>query len=102
MATNMREEVTQASAAPAAAGLTDMAWGTEKLRPTHYRHACVPAELPDGTRLLFDPGTYSAGFENLAGLDAVLITHEHPDHDIERVPRLVKAPREHLAAPSDN
>lgn len=65
---------------------------TEKLRLTYYGHACVLAELPDGTRLLFDPGTYSAGFEDLTGLDAVLITHEHPDHhDPERVPRLAEA-----------
>jgi L-ascorbate metabolism protein UlaG (beta-lactamase superfamily) len=65
---------------------------TEKLRLTHYGHACVLAELPDGTRLLFDPGTYSSGFEDLAGLDAILITHEHPDHhDGERVPALAEA-----------
>src|SRR5277367_2154578 len=65
---------------------------TEKVRITHYGHACVLAELPDRTRVLFDPGTYSAGFEDLAGLDAVLVTHEHPDHfDAERLPRLVEA-----------
>jgi L-ascorbate metabolism protein UlaG (beta-lactamase superfamily) len=52
---------------------------TATVRITHYGHACVLAELPDGTRVLFDPGTYSAGFEDLTGLDAVLITHEHPD-----------------------
>jgi L-ascorbate metabolism protein UlaG (beta-lactamase superfamily) len=52
----------------------------------------VLAELPDGTRVLFDPGTYSAGFEDLTGLDAVLITHEHPDHhDTGRLPRLAEA-----------
>jgi L-ascorbate metabolism protein UlaG (beta-lactamase superfamily) len=62
------------------------------MRITHYGHACVLAELPDGTRILFDPGTYSAGFEELTGLDAILITHEHPDHhDTERVPRLAGA-----------
>jgi L-ascorbate metabolism protein UlaG (beta-lactamase superfamily) len=65
---------------------------TEKVRITHYGHACVLAELPDGTRVLFDPGTYSAGFEGLAGLDAVLVPHEHPAHlDAERLPHLVKA-----------
>jgi L-ascorbate metabolism protein UlaG (beta-lactamase superfamily) len=65
---------------------------TEKLRLTHYGHACMLAELADGTRILFDPGTYSSGFEDLAGLDAILITHEHPDHhDNERVPSLAKA-----------
>jgi L-ascorbate metabolism protein UlaG (beta-lactamase superfamily) len=59
---------------------------------THYGHACVLAELPDGTRILFDPGTYSSGFEDLTGLDVVLITHDHPDHhDTERQPRLAQA-----------
>jgi L-ascorbate metabolism protein UlaG (beta-lactamase superfamily) len=59
---------------------------------THYGHACVLAELADGTRMLFDPGTYSAGFEDLTGLDALLITHEHPDHhDPQRVSRLAEA-----------
>jgi L-ascorbate metabolism protein UlaG (beta-lactamase superfamily) len=62
------------------------------MRITHYGHACVLAELPDGARILFDPGTYSAGFEDLTGLDAILITHEHPDHhDRERLPRLAAA-----------
>jgi L-ascorbate metabolism protein UlaG (beta-lactamase superfamily) len=64
---------------------------TEAVRITHYGHACVLAELPDGTRILFDPGTYSAGFEDLSGLDAIFVTHEHPDHhDTERVPPLAK------------
>ena len=65
---------------------------TATLRLTHYGHACVLAELPDGTRILFDPGTYSADFEDLAGLDAVLVTHEHPDHcDAGRLPLLLGA-----------
>jgi L-ascorbate metabolism protein UlaG (beta-lactamase superfamily) len=65
---------------------------TEKIRLTHYGHACVLAELPDGTRILFDPGTYSTGFEHLTGLDGVLITHEHPDHhDAQRRAQLASA-----------
>jgi L-ascorbate metabolism protein UlaG (beta-lactamase superfamily) len=65
---------------------------TGKVRITHYGHACVLAELPDGSRILFDPGSYSAGFEDLTGLDAIFITHEHPDHhDTDRVPSLAKA-----------
>ncbi len=64
---------------------------TDTVRLTHYGHACVLAELPDGTRILFDPGTYSAGFEDLAGLNAILITHEHPDHhDTERARQLAR------------
>jgi len=65
---------------------------TETMRLTHYGHACMLAEFPDETRILFDPGTYSAGFEDLTDLDAVLITHEHPDHhDAERQARLAAA-----------
>jgi L-ascorbate metabolism protein UlaG (beta-lactamase superfamily) len=46
---------------------------------THYGHACLLVET-DHARLLIDPGTLSSGFESLTGLDAVLVTHEHPDH----------------------
>lgn len=43
-------------------------------------------------RLLFDPGIFSSGFEELTGLDAILITHQHPDHlDVNRLPALVEA-----------
>ncbi|WP_331436121.1 MBL fold metallo-hydrolase [Gordonia sp. w5E2] len=56
---------------------------------THFGHSCVLVEL-DGTRILFDPGTMSHGFEGLTGLDAILITHQHPDHcDVGRLPNLV-------------
>ncbi|MFD3744018.1 MBL fold metallo-hydrolase [Nocardia sp. NPDC058633] len=50
---------------------------------THFGHACVLVEIPGtaaSTRILFDPGTYSQGFEDLADLDLILITHAHPDH----------------------
>ncbi|GAA4964742.1 MBL fold metallo-hydrolase [Kineococcus glutinatus] len=49
------------------------------MRITHLGHACLLVETA-GTRLLLDPGVFSAGFEDLTGLDAVLITHQHPDH----------------------
>lgn len=43
-------------------------------------------------RLLFDPGTFSHGFEDLTDLDAILITHQHFDHlDVDRLPALVQA-----------
>ena len=42
--------------------------------------------------MLFDPGTFSHGFEGITGLDAILITHQHPDHaDNERLPALLEA-----------
>lgn len=56
---------------------------------THFGHSCLLVEL-DGTRVLFDPGTFSHGFEGISGLDAILITHQHPDHcDVARLQDLV-------------
>ena len=42
--------------------------------------------------MLLDPGNFSHGFEGITGLDAILITHQHPDHvDLERLPALLQA-----------
>jgi L-ascorbate metabolism protein UlaG (beta-lactamase superfamily) len=42
-------------------------------------------------RLLVDPGTMSA-FDDVRGLDAVLVTHQHPDHvDVARLDALLAA-----------
>lgn len=58
---------------------------------THFGHSCVLAEF-GATRLLFDPGNFSHGFEGITGLSAILITHQHPDHaDPHRLPALVEA-----------
>jgi|NGEPerStandDraft_6_1074524.scaffolds.fasta_scaffold29262_2 L-ascorbate metabolism protein UlaG (beta-lactamase superfamily) len=58
---------------------------------THIGHACLLIETA-GVRVLLDPGAFSHGFEELSGLDAVLITHAHPDHyDAERLPVLLEA-----------
>ncbi len=57
----------------------------------HFGQSCVLAEAATA-RLLLDPGVYSSGFEDLTGLDAILITHQHPDHlDIDRLPALIAA-----------
>ncbi|MBP2322087.1 L-ascorbate metabolism protein UlaG (beta-lactamase superfamily) [Kibdelosporangium banguiense] len=57
----------------------------------HFGHSCVLAES-GSARLLFDPGVFSAGFEDVRDLDAILITHQHPDHlDMQRLPALVAA-----------
>lgn len=51
----------------------------------HLVHSCLLVETA-GRRLLIDPGGFSGdavrglGAEVLAGIDAVLITHQHPDH----------------------
>ncbi|MER6911948.1 MBL fold metallo-hydrolase [Streptomyces sp. NPDC000594] len=48
------------------------------MRLTKQRHSCVRLEK-DGATLVIDPGAFSE--EDAArGADAVLITHEHPDH----------------------
>ncbi|MGA7688714.1 MAG: MBL fold metallo-hydrolase [Jiangellales bacterium] len=61
------------------------------MKLTHVGHACVLVEA-GGARLLIDPGTFAAGWEVLTGLDAVLITHAHPDHcDRDRLPGLLEA-----------
>ncbi|WP_422115317.1 MBL fold metallo-hydrolase [Brachybacterium sp. UNK5269] len=51
----------------------------------HLVHSCLLVEVA-GRRLLIDPGGFSGdavrglGREVLAGIDAVLVTHQHPDH----------------------
>jgi L-ascorbate metabolism protein UlaG (beta-lactamase superfamily) len=55
------------------------------MKLTKFTHACVRLEK-DGKVLVFDPGTFSETDKALAGADAVLITHEHPDHiDVDAV-----------------
>lgn len=61
------------------------------MQVTHFGHSCVLLDT-GSARLLIDPGTFSTGFEDLTGLDAVLVTHQHPDHlDPERLPALLRA-----------
>ncbi|WP_229399811.1 MBL fold metallo-hydrolase [Micromonospora okii] len=53
---------------------------------TKYAHSCLRVEH-DGGVLVVDPGGFSDPAA-LDGADAVLITHEHPDHlDVEAVTR---------------
>jgi L-ascorbate metabolism protein UlaG (beta-lactamase superfamily) len=57
---------------------------------THFGHACLLVRTGDA-RLLLDPGVFSTGFEDLTGLDAILITHLHVDHvDGQRLPALLE------------
>lgn len=48
------------------------------MRLTKFGHAAVRIKH-DGTTLVLDPGVWSQR-ESVEGADAVLITHEHPDH----------------------
>ncbi|MFI6238042.1 MBL fold metallo-hydrolase [Micromonospora sp. NPDC050784] len=49
------------------------------MRLTKYAHSCLRVEH-DGGVLVVDPGVFSDAAAALDGADAVLITHEHPDH----------------------
>ena len=61
------------------------------MRITHLGHASLLVEVADA-RILLDPGVWSPGAHGLSDLDAVLVTHQHPDHlDQERFPGLLEA-----------
>ena len=49
------------------------------MRLTKFGHSCLLVE-DAGARVLLDPGSFSEGFEELEGLTAVCVTHQHPDH----------------------
>ncbi|ASW56713.1 MBL fold metallo-hydrolase [Plantactinospora sp. KBS50] len=54
------------------------------MRLTKYAHACVRIEH-DGGVLVVDPGMFAEPAA-LDGADAVLVTHEHPDHlDVDAI-----------------
>jgi L-ascorbate metabolism protein UlaG (beta-lactamase superfamily) len=55
------------------------------MKLTKFTHACVRLEK-EGRVLVLDPGTFSEAEQALAGVDVVLITHEHADHvDVDAV-----------------
>ncbi len=61
------------------------------MRITHLGHSTVLVEAA-GQRLLLDPGFLSDSWHDLTDLDAVLVTHLHPDHvDPQHVPALLAA-----------
>ena len=58
---------------------------------THLGHSCVLIETA-GQRVLVDPGDFSTAWRGLTDLDAVLVTHQHPDYaDPVWLPRLLDA-----------
>lgn len=46
---------------------------------TKFGHSCLLIE-EGGARILIDPGVWSTVPDDLGSLDAILLTHEHPDH----------------------
>ncbi|MBV9594970.1 MAG: MBL fold metallo-hydrolase [Actinobacteria bacterium] len=64
------------------------------MKLTKYTHSCVRLDEADRS-LVIDPGSFSEAATALAGADAVLITHEHPDHvDLDAVRTAAKANRD--------
>ncbi|MDP2598555.1 MAG: MBL fold metallo-hydrolase [Candidatus Liptonbacteria bacterium] len=49
------------------------------MKITKFGHSCFLAEEGEA-RILFDPGDFSVLQNESAGVDAVIITHEHQDH----------------------
>ena len=61
------------------------------MRITHLGHSCILVEAA-GQRILVDPGNLSKSWRGLTDLDAILVTHRHPDHvDPEHIGALVDA-----------
>lgn len=58
---------------------------------THLGHSCVLLTTA-GQRILVDPGNFSTAWHGLTDLDAVFVTHQHPDHaDPDELPKLLQA-----------
>ena len=61
------------------------------MKITHLGHAAVLVEVGEA-RILLDPGNFSDAWRDQTDLDAILVTHQHPDHvDPEHVAALIEA-----------
>lgn len=65
---------------------------TGDMRLTRFGHAALLVETPN-VRILIDPGNFSSDATfSLTDLDAIVVTHQHPDHaDLARIPALIEA-----------
>lgn len=65
---------------------------------THLGHSTVLVETGEA-RILIDPGVFSDAWHRLRDLDAILVTHQHPDHaDPANLPVLIAANPQALVA----
>nr|WP_315267611.1 MBL fold metallo-hydrolase [Microbacterium lemovicicum] len=61
------------------------------MRVTKYEHATLRADEA-GKTLLIDPGVFASPLDDLGGLVAIVLTHEHPDHwTPDQLDRILKA-----------
>lgn len=61
------------------------------MRVTKYEHAALRIDQSHQT-LVIDPGSYTTPLDDLTGLVAIVLTHEHPDHwTPEHLDRLLRA-----------
>lgn len=68
---------------------------------TYLGHACLLVET-GAARLLLDPGNLTPALDGLGRIDAVLVTHGHPDHvDADQIKRLTVGSTLPLYGPPD-
>lgn len=61
------------------------------MRVTKHEHAALTLEK-DGTKLIVDPGNFTAPLADVDGVTAIVLTHEHPDHwTAEQLDRILAA-----------
>src|SRR5262245_49761405 len=46
---------------------------------TKFGHCCMLLDI-QGVKIVTDPGNFTTAQDELEGIDAILITHEHADH----------------------
>lgn len=49
------------------------------MRVTKFEHAALVVD-ESGRLLVIDPGSFTRPLDDLVGVDAIVVTHEHPDH----------------------
>lgn len=78
---------------------------TPAMSLTYLGHACVLVEIETSTalvRVVLDPGDLAAPLDDLGPVDAVLITHGHPDHlDTAQLERLTRTAALQVYGPAD-